>query len=324
MDLQTMFDLHKLSKLTEDNKYLKCFSKMVSDMPLGMPAIINPASLKKSEKIKIFNDDGSYMLFNNNKDTTILFPFSIRNLGLHAGTTWNINKDRIKIVDSPSFLENHVIKDINCFDPDKMKDEIINLTQKAGLSLIIRDQKGIKETISKMLTIKKWFKYYMLNDYYVNGFGELVDANEELICIMSFLNLSDCMPIFNTRKAFGFGLSFSLAFEKKYDDHTERRNIATVDLFYNNYSDNIFEIDGQVLIKNIEEVKLNTTSYVKNFTDCLNNYEIHKASLNKKGKKPPRKIKKSGDIKKNNWALTDTDTFITTGATDSSTYNSNW
>lgn len=284
MDAKTIFMLDNLPKLTDKDTYAKCIVKAYDELPLGTPGIVNLSVLEKpvekptkkpaKKKSKDYLLDlGLKVNPYTNNNAMMLFPFSVRNMGCSAGSTWHISKDRLKIVDQPLFVEEHVIKEVDCFNHSQMKDEIMELTRGPGISLIIKDEEGIKETISQMPYIRRWFDYEMMTNYNVHGYGKMTDENEEIVCVMSFLNLTDCMPTFNPKKLFGFGLMFSLTFTKKTKEGVEKHNIADVDIVYNKYPDNIFEIDGQVLPGTSGDLRMENTSFKSDFLSQLKNYK---------------------------------------------------
>jgi len=291
MDIKTLFMLDELPKLAEEDIYVKCFTRTNGDVPLATPAIVNFSHLEKQPekpKKKVIHD---WALGISGSDTTIMFPFSVRNIGRVAGNIWHLSRHDIKISDQPLFLAEHVVKEVDCFNYKKMKTEILELTRGPGLSLIIKGQKNIDKTIAEIKGMNSWFEYNIMNGYNIENIGMLEDPDDEIVCVMTFLNLTDCIPVFNTRKISGFGLSFNLAFEKKLKEGTKRCNLATVDLTFNDHIDNMFEIDGQQILNNDGSAEMNIECFVNDFTKVLNDYKASSLELVKAMKESRKKAK---------------------------------
>ena len=147
-------------------------------------------------------------------------------------------------VDMKPLYNNHKVLTVSRFDLGKFDRLLEFVRDVGGLSLVIEYAAGRKESPLKVQKLEKIFKYTSM--FYFNGWGSkyLEGEDDRYVCVLTFLDLPYCVPIFNMRKVDGVGLSFSGATINASKDYGQLHRIFRADFVYSNVMDNVFVIDG--------------------------------------------------------------------------------
>lgn len=142
---------------------------------------------------------------------------------------------------------NHRVLTVSEFDVGKF-DRLLEFTRDVGgISLIIEYEEGRRKLAKSIAELERAFKYCSL--FYYNAWPNkfLMDEKDKLVCVLTFLDLPYCIPLFNTRKVDGVGLSFTGATVRASEDLGHLHRTFRADLIYSNYEDNVFFVDGIVV-----------------------------------------------------------------------------
>jgi len=143
------------------------------------------------------------------------------------------------------------VKHIECFDIDKLERLIDYIHDVGGISFTLseREKRG-KETLDFIRKMRGRFSLSFDVMHSIIRQGEHVDSgfeNDELISLISFFDIKTIVPIVDTRKADGIGITF----EHFSSRHCEAKRVKEVTDFYHvilsNYKENIIVADGSVV-----------------------------------------------------------------------------
>lgn len=138
----------------------------------------------------------------------------------------------------------HKILTVSSFDLGKFGRLLEFVKDVGGISLVIEYDEGKREVSNSIQQLAMEFKYSSLFLFNVWDDKFLWSEDDKLVCVLTFLDLPYCVPLFNMHKVDGVGLSFSGATIEGSMAHGYLRRIFRADIIYSNYEDNIFFIDG--------------------------------------------------------------------------------
>jgi len=219
--------------ILEVKGYLKCedyshgiLSQEWENWPCGTPIIYSTADMDKNR--------GSV-------DALSLMAPSQR-----AGGNW-LNRTPSSLivpVNMKPLKKNHKVLTVDHFDFDKFVRLREYVQDVGGLSLVIEPSTGRNKLVDEIRKIGNTFNYKSLFYYSPKSPQQLNGKDDRYICVLTFLDLSYCVPIFNIRKVDGLGLSLSGTTVKASEHHGRLFRIFRADFIYSNFLDNIFVTDG--------------------------------------------------------------------------------
>jgi len=139
---------------------------------------------------------------------------------------------------------NHKILTVGSFDFGKFDRLLEFIRDVGGISLIIEYEEGRRELAESVKQIERAFKYCSAFSYNTWTDRNLWGKDDKFVCVLTFLDIPYCVPLFNMRKVDGIGLSFCGATVKASIDYGYLNKTFRTDLVYSNYEDNVFFVDG--------------------------------------------------------------------------------
>jgi hypothetical protein len=140
--------------------------------------------------------------------------------------------------------ENHKILTVSSFDFGKFDRLLEFVRDVGGLSLIVEYEEGRRELAESVRQIERVFKYCSAFSYNTWSDKQLWTKDDKFVCVLTFLDMPYCVPLFNMRKVDGIGLSFCGATVQASIEYGYLNKTFRTDLMYSNYEDNIFFVDG--------------------------------------------------------------------------------
>jgi hypothetical protein len=200
--------------LTQDYNYTPC----------GSPIM---ASLTKSETIGC------------------LTPFPARaNTG--CGIMWT-PAHIIALTERKPLNETHKVRNIEEFDYSKFDSVIESVKTYSGISFLSKEKTSVPSILDSIKSIIGEYKYSSLFQFNIIGGMFLSGEDDNLLNILSFFDLSHCVPLFNLRKLDGLAISFSQVLRKHSELIGQQVNTIRLDIVVSNYEDNLFIIDGATI-----------------------------------------------------------------------------
>jgi len=147
-------------------------------------------------------------------------------------------------VDLKPLHKYHKVLNIDRFDIDKL-DRLIEFIHDVGaISLVIDSDIGRKHISADLRKLSDVFKYNTL--FYYNRWGSkhLAGKDDVYSCVLTFLDIPYCIPLFNTHKVDGIGLSVSGVTHKQSIKTGVLNRVFKAEVIYSNYADNLLVIDG--------------------------------------------------------------------------------
>ncbi len=262
LDTKHIFNLTKLGKKEE---YLQAImntsSVNRSHPPLGCPLIVS----KKD--------------FDNEKAKSIkgLFPFPFK-LGQKTGSSYSVDKSHLIVKNDECFTNNSKIKVIPEFKMDNfntllehVKDNgsiIFNISalEKVDGALIPNREKETATSVCKFLdalyNMGNKYKYNSL--FYTNYSEDFITSDvSDIYYTASFLDLYNCIPIFNYKKVDGVGIMFNMSLIRSTKTAGSLISKACIALVLSNHKDNIFITDG-VQVNEVRPISTGLIKVIKN------------------------------------------------------------
>jgi hypothetical protein len=146
-------------------------------------------------------------------------------------------------------IDNHETLYISEFDPGKWDRLTEFVRDVGGISLVVEPSIGRRNMSKSVREIERKFKFSAL--YYYNAWGskKLQEEEDRFVCVLTFLDLPYCIPLFNMRRVDGLCLSFSGAVTHASLGYGALDRVFHADFVFSNYEDNIFVIDGVTVNK---------------------------------------------------------------------------
>jgi len=153
-------------------------------------------------------------------------------------------------VDLKPLRKYHKVLNIDRFDIDRL-DRLIEFIHDVGaISLVIDSDIGRKHISADLRKLSDVFKYNTL--FYYNRWGSkhLAGKDDVYSCVLTFLDIPYCIPLFNTHKVDGIGLSVSGVTHEQSIKTGVLNRVFKAEIIYSNYADNLLVIDGVDVNKN--------------------------------------------------------------------------
>jgi hypothetical protein len=201
-----------------------------SSIPLGTPCVVN-----KEVYFLACERPGSFSI-----PALIVFPGVIGPCR-YPNYTISLYPDEI-IAIGDSWMNTHKVIRTSSLIQLSYPDMMHAIKSRRSFTCIISTKYNKMRAIRELYTLTKMFrKAYAYSTMFHET--ELIE-NDEIILSFSFLNLLDCIPIFNTKKLDAIGILFR-AFGRKTSKHLGYlNNIVESAFILTNYDENITVIDG--------------------------------------------------------------------------------
>ena len=140
---------------------------------------------------------------------------------------------------------NHNVVTVDYFNIRKF-DRLIEYIKDVGsISFVVDGKRGHLESLNSVAKLAKKFRYNIM--FYFNMWRNskyLDSEDDKYLCVITLYDLPYCVPIFNTRKVDGIGLSFAAAPMHSSVGYNTLNRTFRLDAIYSNYEDNILVVDG--------------------------------------------------------------------------------
>lgn len=191
----------------------------------------------------------------------VVYPSDIdldyrRNPATHVGTLitpcqvsggveqLNVHSRIVHPVNLRPLCGNHKVLTVSEFDIGKLDRLIEFIHDVGGVSLVIERMKGRQNLIKGIVNLANKFRYNSTFHYNEWGSRYLDGEDDSYLCVLTFLDLPYCVPLFNMNKIDGIGLSLSGVTLKASMSSGQLHRTFRADLIYSNYEENVFVIDG--------------------------------------------------------------------------------
>jgi len=183
---------------------------------------------------------------------------------------------------------NHKVLTVSSFDFGKFGRLLEFVRDVGGISLIVEYEKGRSKLAESIKQIGRVFKHCAPFSYNTWSDKQLWSKDDKFVCVLTFLDIPYCVPLFNMRKVDGIGLSFSGATVQASKDYGYLNKTFRTDIIYSNYEDNVFFVDG-IAINSIR-------SPDSDFYSKLNELTVRHIEIGKPGKKKMLNFPSGEDI----------------------------
>lgn len=198
------------------------------NFPLGAPVVYGSGSL----------------LDINEKSIIRILTLITTAQGTHGIESCNVHAEIIAPVNLKPLCKNHKVLTVNQFDAGKFDRLIEFVHDVGGVSFVIEHEEGRKDIVRSLKELEKIFRYTTMFHYEGGSSKHLNGEDDHYLCILTFLDLPYCVPLFNTHKVDGIGLSFSGVLRKASINRGLPERLFRTDIIYSNYMDNVLVVDG--------------------------------------------------------------------------------
>lgn len=229
--------------------------------PLGSPLIINKKDFD-NEELKVIKG---------------LFPFPFK-AGYQPGSRYSVEKAHLIVKDNECFVDKSRIKIISEFKADNFSTLLKYVKDNGSITfnisaseyengLLVSNQEkktaaSVCEFLDTLYNICEGYKYYSL--FFCQYSESFVSADvSDIYYTASFLDLYNCVPIFNHRKVDGIGVIFNMNLINPTKATGSLVSKACIALVLSNYKDNIFITDG-IRINEIRPINPSVIKIIKN------------------------------------------------------------
>jgi len=243
-----MLDTKHIFNLTKLGKDVECLQATINTSANGIHAHLgSPLIVSK----KAFGDEKV-------KAIRVLFPFPFK-LGQSPGSSYSVDKRHLIVKNDKCFVNNNKIKVIPEFKMDNLSTLLkyvrdngsitfnISASEYENGTLVPSREKKTAASVCSFLDVL----YEMCNRYKYNSlfFCEYLKSFissdvSNIHYTASFLDLYNCIPIFNHKKVDGVGVIFNMCLIGSTKTSGSLVSRVCVVLALSNYKDNIFVTDG--------------------------------------------------------------------------------
>lgn len=242
--------------------------------PCGTPIVYAANSLKKDARLH-----PSVRVY------TIMPP---NQHASHGNEIAQVELQAISPIGLKPLCENHKILAVSSFDFGKFDRLLEFIRDVGGISLIVEYEEGRRELAESVKRVEGAFKYCSPFSYDVWSDKHLWSKDDKFVCVLTFLDMPYCVPLFNMRKVDGIGLSFCGATVQASIDYGYLNKTFRTDLMYSNYEDNVFFMDG-IAVNSMR--RPDSTLYSE-----LNKLTVKHLEIGKPGKKRMFNRPSAGDL----------------------------
>jgi hypothetical protein len=182
----------------------------------------------------------------NNPDVREMRAFSLftSRAGMDPNSDFTLPKDYFELVSLKPLVRTHRTVSIEQYNPDKAVHIGEYVKHLGGITFVVEDEIARIKLANDLFYLTKVYKYNSL--LYHNKFGRKYLRGEDdcVLGIVSFFSLPYCVPIFNTKKVDGMGVSYCEAIMKESIDQNRLIRTYRMDFVLSNFEENLFVIDG--------------------------------------------------------------------------------
>lgn len=253
-----MLDIKHIFNLTRLGKDVKCLSATVNNdkngvgVALGTPLVVSKEHFE-SDKSKI---------------TRVVFPFPFRS-GYEPGRSPSMDKSHLTVISGECFLNDSKIKVIPRFEINKLDSLLKYVKDNGAMTFSITSQESDKKTVKsvckfldKLYEMCGMYKYNSVF-YYDYPEGSRVYNMKDTFYTARFLDLHNCVPIFNHKRVDGVGVIFNMSSISSTKATSALATRACITLVLSNYKDNIFTTDG-IQVNDIRPLSSSVINKIKN------------------------------------------------------------
>jgi hypothetical protein len=253
-----MLDIKHIFNLTRLGKDVKCLSATINNdkngvgVALGTPLVVSKEHFE-SDKSKI---------------TRVVFPFPFRS-GYEPGRSPSMDKSHLTVISGECFLNNSKIKVIPRFEINKLDSLLEYVKDNGAMTFNITSQESTKKTaknVCKFLDkLYKMCDMYKYNSVFYCDYptGSRICNMKDTLYTARFLDLHNCVPIFNHKRVDGVGVIFNMSSISSTKATGSLATNICITLVLSNYKDNIFTTDG-IQVNEIKPLRSSVINKVKN------------------------------------------------------------
>lgn len=197
--------------------------------PCGTPIVYPANALKKDLRLQ---------------PSMNVYTLAPPNQTAHGIEVVSVRVEAINPVGLKPLWNNHKVLTVSRFDIDKFSRLLEFVRDVGAISLVIEYEEGRKEAAESIRRLSGFFKYSSV--FFYNSFPNKVlwGKDDSFVCVLTLLDIPYCVPLFNTQKVDGIGLSFCGATVKASKELGYLNRTFRADLIYTNYEENVFFMDG--------------------------------------------------------------------------------
>jgi hypothetical protein len=202
-----------------------------------------------------------------------------------CGYIW-LPENALKFTDKQPLCETHKTVTIDNFDYSQFGNIINSVKKHGGISFVSKEKSAAHSIFGSVKSIVREYNYPSLFYYNASSGRFLSGEDDDLLSIVSFFDLTHCVPLFNMKKVDGMGISFSQVIRKHSELLEKQIYTFRLDIMVSNYKDNLFLIDGAV-VDNMYPISGAVYREVKKH--IKNRLPVQKDKLKQKRKKQAKK-----------------------------------
>jgi len=224
LDSNTIFGIRKY--LPTDDYAHGILTQNVESWPCGAPVVYSPLELESGHQaVRVL---------------ALMTPSQV-SAGIES---LNVMSKIVHPVNLKPLYKNHKVLTVSEFDIGKFERLMQFVRDVGGISLVISDKNGRENVADAVRKIQNLWNYTAL--FYYNAWGGkyLEGKDDSYACLLTFLDLPYCIPLFNMHKIDGVGLSFCGFTKKASLNYGCLHRTFKMDLIYSKYEENLFVVDG--------------------------------------------------------------------------------
>lgn len=253
-----MLDIKHIFNLTRLGKDPECLSAIVNNDKNGVGVALGTPLVVSKEH---FERDKSQII-------RVVFPFPLKD-GHKPGKSPSMDKSHLTVMDGECFLNNSKIKVISRFEINKLDSLLEYVKDNGAMTFNITSQESDKKTaknvckfLDKLYKMCGMYKYNSM--FYLDYPASFMTHNmKDMLYTARFLDLHNCVPIFNHKRVDGVGVIFNMSLISTTKATGALATKICVALVLSNYKDNIFTTDG-IQVNEINPIRSSVINKVKN------------------------------------------------------------
>jgi len=223
----------------------------------------------------------------------ILFPFP-SNYNLHARTNYSSAIARSDTIHREGIdLTKVMIETVINFNRNSI-DRLIEKAKEEGVAIVSIGNRRKMGFINNIWEVIDRFKYSCVLEQHTSSIPNSVIKPDYIIPIVTFFDMSQCIPIFNKKKADGICFNYETVIANL--SRRKGRIIATsrISMILSQYKENLFYVDGVEVIKP-QTLSQDTVDAVKAKTEQKIVFKNRRKVENKKKRKVARSVEEVMD-----------------------------
>ena len=275
MDKKILFK-HKQILNDSDDKFVTVILKEKINLDhfcleVGLPVLTSYSKLTAAFKEREAYEKGEIKSPGYRSTVKILTKYPTRD-GSTINGSFSANVNKLHVVQGvhTCFANNHIIKEIDSFDIEKVDSLIEHVKTFGSITLMFKNGPGAAGAVDvvKLLTNR-----YKLSAYVASSFDRTSSKN--MTVAMDIVTIENVFPIFNHKKKDGIYILLYIICEEK----SQYENLPILNSYIGavatNHTSNIFELDGSIIrdrSKISNQVYNKTLSLIKatfKSTECI-------------------------------------------------------